>query len=232
MRDLPEGMADYYAGSHVKPLLLAQLYFASGTAYVWNGIGEITWEGNTYVGGGQFVGVTPVEETQQLEAKGIVVSLNGISANLIALALADGQTRGRPFRLYLGYTDADYIITEATGILAENGDAIISELNEILVFENGAAETGDIIAGENGDLFITETVNVSTPYRLFAGIMDVPEYSTDGKTADIRLSIENILIIGQRSKISRYTNEDQRKLYPTDRGLEFINQLQDKEVIW
>lgn len=232
MRDLPVGMGEHYAGRHVTPILLAELYFASGTVYMWSGVGTINYGGNDYMGGGKFIGISEIEETQNIEAKGIVVSLNGIPADLIALALADGQTRGRPFRLYISYQSQDYIIAESLGIIAENGDIIIAENEDILVAENGEADSGDIITAENGSHIITEEGNVTSPYRIFSGIMDVPEYSTNGSTADIRLSVESCLIIGQRAKESRYTNEDQRKKFPNDRGLEFINQLQDKEVVW
>jgi hypothetical protein len=40
------------------------------------------------------------------------------------------------------------------------------------------------------------------------------------------------LIIGRRRKIRRYTDEDQRAVYPSDKGLSLINQLQDKEIVW
>lgn len=232
MRNLPAGMGDAYSASHVQPILLAQLYFASETVYMWSGIGEIEWDGNVYLGGGKFVGITPIEETQDLTAKGVVATLNGIPADLIALALQDGQTRGRPFRLYLGYYASNYIATEVTAFLTEDDDAIVTEGGEPIVFENGSADSDDLIMTEDGGYFLTEDQSLPAPYRIFSGIMDVPEYSTDGRTADIRLSVENVLIIGQRSKLSRYTNEDQRKLYPLDRGLEFINQLQDKEIVW
>ena len=62
--------------------------------------------------------------------------------------------------------------------------------------------------------------------------MDVIEFTDTGDTADLRLSVENILITGQRTKISRYTAEQQKAKYPNDKGLDFINQLQDKSIVW
>lgn len=73
---------------------------------------------------------------------------------------------------------------------------------------------------------------IDSPYRIFSGMMDNIEITANGETCSVRLSVESILIIGQRSKIRRYTNEDQRKFYPTDEGFKFINALQDKEVVW
>jgi len=63
-------------------------------------------------------------------------------------------------------------------------------------------------------------------------MMDVMEFSDNGETAALRLSVESSMMIGQRSKVYRYTAEDQKKLYSDDRGLDNINQLMDKQVIW
>lgn len=70
------------------------------------------------------------------------------------------------------------------------------------------------------------------PYRIFTGLMDVMKINPDGKTASIVLSVESTLLKGQRANMSRYTAEDQKKIYPLDTGLDRINQLMDKEVVW
>lgn len=62
--------------------------------------------------------------------------------------------------------------------------------------------------------------------------MDHFEGDEDATAPNLRLNIENILIVGQRSKVSRYTQEEQIRLYPGDMGLEFINRLQDAEITW
>jgi len=80
---------------------------------------------------------------------------------------------------------------------------------------------------------LTDNSLINTPYRCFAGLMDKMEYAVNpAGEASIRLSVENLLIVGQRTKVSRYTQEDQRKRYPSDKGFSLINQLQDKEVVW
>lgn len=190
MRNLTPQLAAEMAGTSIMPILLAQLFFDSATVGMWTGYGTLTWDGDEYLGGGDFIGISPIQETQALEAKGAVVSLNGIDSALLSGALSE-KTRYRPFRLYAGavqpYTDS-----------AGNPQVEI----------------------------------IQDPYPIFAGLMNVFEYSDDGTKADIRLSVESTLITGQRSKVRRYTPEDQKRVYPSDLGLDFINQLQDKEVVW
>ncbi len=191
MRDLtPEMIAECESGG-ILPIIIAELAFDSGTLYMWSGIGTLYWNGNDYMGGGNLIAVSSIEETQKLEAKGIVVSLSGIPTTLISVALSE-RTRGRAFRMWLAASD-------------DQPDSVGDISPDNLIF---------------------------TPYRIFTGLMDVMEWGDDGKTGTIRLSVESSMLLGQRSKIQRYTSEDQKKLYPADEGLDLIPQLQDKEVVW
>lgn len=205
MRDVSTEMVTEFSGRSVSPVLMAEMFFDSQTVGMFTGLGTLTWGDKTFLGGGNFIGVSPIEETQGTEAKGIVVSLNGIPANLISLALAE-RSRGRPFRMYLGsVVTTRYVATEV--------------------------DPGRVMT-EDGGYVLLENNLVDSPFPIFAGLMDQMEITDNGETADIRLSVENALIIGQRSKIARYTSEDQKKLYPNDKGLDLINRLQDKEIVW
>jgi len=205
MRNIDPLLADEFKKPRTSPAIMAEMYFDTQTIGMWTGYGVLNWDDKQFLGGGTFVGLSPIEETQELQARGIVASLNGIPAANISLAQEE-NVRGRPFRLWIG------VVSTTAYIAAEDDPGVLK------------AEDGAFLRLENS--------LIGTPYRQFSGLMDVMEYSTDGKSANVRLSIESNLIIGQRAKLSRYTNEDQRKKYPSDTGLRFINQLQDKEIIW
>lgn len=206
MRNISAELKAELISNSVEPILLAEMFFDSGTIGAWTGIGDFTWNGKTFFGGGNFIGVTSIDETQELQAKGLTVSLNGISTSNISLALNE-RVRGRPFRLYVGTMNTRrYVATEDT--------------------------PGRVKLEDGSGYVLLENQFIGEPYRIFAGKMDYMEFTDNGDSADIKLAIENDLIIGQRPKIGRYTNEDQRKRYPNDKGLEFINQLQDKEIVW
>lgn len=206
MRNLSPEMAAEFSGESTNPVLMGELEFDSGTLRMWTGLGSLFWGEKEFLGGGNFIGISPIEETQETVAKGVVLSLNGIASTNIALALAE-RPRGRPFRLYLAVASTRrYVATEA-------GDGLVE-------LEDGSGYV------------LLENNLVDSPYRSFSGLMDVIESSDNGETATLRLSVENILIVGQRTKIYRYTDLDQKKTYPNDKGLELINQLQDKELVW
>lgn len=206
MRNLTPEMVAGFSDRYVSPAILIELFFDDETIRFWTGYGILNWGDLQFTGGGNLIGISPVEETQELHAKGLVATLSGIPSDLIAVALLK-RVRGRPFRLHLGLVDTKrYVATEG-------GDGLV-EL-------------------EDGSGYVRlENELVDSPYRLFSGLMDVMEFTDDGKMADIRLSVENALIVGQRSKVRRFTQEEQRKIYPNDMGLEFINQLQDREIVW
>lgn len=205
MRNLSPEMVDEVTSKYLKPALLAELQFDSATLYMWSGVGNLEYNGQSYLGGGNLVSVSPIQETQKLEAKGLVCTLNGIPSALVSAALSE-QTRGRPFRLYFATVQTSaYVATE---------------------------DSPGTVMTEDGGRLELENDLVDAPYRIFTGLMDVMEFNDDGRTAYIRLSVESAMIIGQRAKVRRYTPEDQKKLYPADQGLDMINRLQDKEVVW
>lgn len=206
MRDLTPEMAAEFSGRSVSPVIMAEMFFDSATIGMWTGIGTLNWGDKEFLGGGNLIGVSPIEEEQGTVAKGIVVSLNGISPTLISAALAE-RCRGRKFNLYLGsVVRTRYVATED--------------------------EPGAVLVEDGSGYVLLENNLLDSPYRIFSGLMDVMEITDNGETANIRLSVENALIIGQRSKVARYTMEDQKKRFPDDTGLDFINKLQDKEIVW
>jgi hypothetical protein len=48
----------------------------------------------------------------------------------------------------------------------------------------------------------------------------------------ITVSAENKLIILNRDKVLRYTDQDQKRLFPNDKGLEYVASIQDKPLTW
>lgn len=204
MRNISTAMADAYSAANVEPALLAELHFDSAPVYMWTGLGTLTWNGKEYRGGGNLVGISEIKENQGLQATGMIATLTGVPSSLISLALLENP-RGRPFRLYLAAVDS------GAHVLTEDGDDVLTE---------------------DGGNVLLESQLISEPYRIFSGLMDTMEIIDSGETSVINVTIESIMIIGQRSKVRRYTKEDQNKYYPADKGLDYINSLQDKEIVW
>lgn len=73
---------------------------------------------------------------------------------------------------------------------------------------------------------------ISSPFLLFKGRMDTMTIVDGGQRSTLGMVCENRLIDFRRAKLRFYSDQDQKALYPTDRGMEYVNQLQDKEIIW
>lgn len=181
-RTLTSAMVDAITGQVVRPLIFFEGVFASGTVRMFSGYGEITWNSVTWTGGGDFVGLSPVDEVADIEAVSVTVSLSGFDSALVSIALSECRS-GKSGKLWLGFLDAS--------------NALIAD-----------------------------------PVLLFEGRLDVPEISDEGESASISIRYESELVALERSRERRYTNQDQRNEFPDDRAFEFVESLQEKEIIW
>lgn len=73
---------------------------------------------------------------------------------------------------------------------------------------------------------------ISDPVVVFSGFMDTMVINDGGETATIQVTVENRLIEFERTRVRRYTAEDQKIDFPTDKGLEFVAEMEEKEIVW
>lgn len=73
---------------------------------------------------------------------------------------------------------------------------------------------------------------ISSPVTVFSGFMDTMTINDSSETATIQIAVENRLIEFERTRIRRYTAEDQKIDYPNDKGLEFVAEMAEKEIVW
>ena len=73
---------------------------------------------------------------------------------------------------------------------------------------------------------------IADPLIVFSGVMDTMKIAESGSTSTITISVENKLIAFERSRVRRYTAEDQKIDHPTDKGFEFVTAIVEKEIIW
>lgn len=89
----------------IRPVLLYEGEFATGTAYLWSGLGPLVWNGHTWTGVGVLGGVSSVEETAEVKAAGVTVSLSGIDSDTLSAAL-NAARQGAPGKIYLAFLDS------------------------------------------------------------------------------------------------------------------------------
>ena len=88
--------------AQVFPFYAIDLLFDSNPIYAWTGLGTITLNSNSYTGVGHLLQISDVEETQDISAKGMTLSLSGVPSGLLADAL-NTPYQGRLCKVYLGF---------------------------------------------------------------------------------------------------------------------------------
>ena len=72
---------------------------------------------------------------------------------------------------------------------------------------------------------------LDTPVLAFSGQLDTLDIKA-GAEATIIATIESRFADWERPRIRRFTDADQKDLYPSDRGLEFVSKVTDMELVW
>lgn len=188
----------------VYPFFAVELLFdGDNTIRMWTGQGTLVLEdGTEWIGLGNLLDISAIEETAEMAVKGATISLSGVPTDLLSLALSEPY-QGRVCNIYFG--------TFSTGkVLQESGSFILLQDGSKIVLE--ATKTGF--------------------NQLFSGYMDQMNISDGGETSTIELMVENRLIDLERARVARFTSGYQKSIYPNDLGLDFIEDLQDKDIVW
>ena len=137
-----------------------------------------------------------------MAVKGATITLSGVSQEALSLALSEPY-QGRVCNIYFGTFSTGKILQESGSfILLQDGSKILLEANS---------------TGFN---------------QLFSGYMDQMNIADGGDTTAINLMVENRLVDLERARVARFTSGYQKSLYPDDLGLDFIEDLQDKDIVW
>lgn len=158
------------------------LDFDGDPAYLFNGLGQVVWNSQTWVGTGDLGSISAIEETSDGRAAGVSFQLSGIDPDLLTEAII-GDYQGREFNIYVA-------------------------------------------------LFLGDTYQlVLNPVLICSGEMDQMSV-VDGETGTITLTGETYAANDQRKNEVRYTAEAQDLLFSGDLGLEYVEDMIDKELVW
>lgn len=108
-RSLDSSTATALAGSTVYALNLVTMDFPDGDLNLHTGYGEITVNSVTYTGAGNLGQVSEIEETTDLRATGITLSLSGVPSELLSKVLSE-NIRNRAIRVYFCTCDENHTI--------------------------------------------------------------------------------------------------------------------------
>jgi len=161
----------------VYPFFAVELMFDSEVLRMWTGQGTFNDGVNDWVGAGNLLAISDIEETAEMSVRGATLTLSGVPSEILSLALSEPY-QGRVCNIYFG------------------------------------------ISGEN--IF----------NQLFSGYMDQMNIEDGPETSTIELKVENRLIDLERARVARFTSAYQKSVYPDDKGLEFLEDMQDKPLTW
>ena len=100
--DLKTGAESAEFGS----VVFISLAFASGTVYMHNGVGTLSFGGNDYLGVGTFGSITTMEDSMELKDPVLSVQLSAIDEGIIA-AVQTEDVYGLDADVYIGRVDTD-----------------------------------------------------------------------------------------------------------------------------
>lgn len=218
-RDLSGGVTTNLESDVIYPFFAVELNFdqgtftaADGNVYdrvlrLWTGNGILVYNGYSYYGTGVMLDISAVEETTQMAVKGASLTLSGVPSEVISLALTEAY-QGRTCNIYFGLFQRGYILDE---------DSTAS--SEIYILQE-----------DGGRVFLEE--NKTSLTEVFTGYMDQMNIQEGPESSTIELSVENRLIDLERPRVGRFTSEHQKSIYPTDKGFDFVESLQDLQLNW
>jgi hypothetical protein len=73
---------------------------------------------------------------------------------------------------------------------------------------------------------------IPDPIISFRGRMDQPTLTVNGPSGTLQINCENRLLDMNISVEKRYSDQDQKNLYPDDRGFEWVNAIQNITLMW
>ena len=203
-RDLSSAVLDALDNDVVYPFFAVELLFDGDEVLrMWTGLGTLVYDSVSWYGAGNLLGVSNVEETSEIAAKGATLTLTAVPSEIISLALTQPY-QGRVCNIYFGMFSRGSLQQEGSEayILMEDGSKIMLELRE----------TG-----------LTE---------IFTGYMDQMIIEEGPDSSTIQLAVENRLVDLERARVARYTSAYQKSKYPTDLGFDFVESLQDQKLVW
>jgi hypothetical protein len=187
-RAMSTAMTAALTSTELYPAIFFQAAFPSGTVYFWTGIGPITFMSQTWIGAGDLIGLSPIDEGSTLEARGIVVTLSALNSNWLPSIMLEFSPNV-PVVIYLGLFNAGVLIDEPIVTFAGNLDsptfdidgshAMLSincenVLNEMNVATDRRYTADDQGRDYPGDLFF-QFVNLIQNQNLYIGGAPVRE---------------------------------------------------------
>lgn len=100
-RDLTTQEKTVVTGKAINPAFFVEIYWPSGVARFWSGMGPITVGDDSFVGVGDMGGISPIKESSDGTINGMTLTLSGVPVELTSAVLSE-EYQYRVARIYIG----------------------------------------------------------------------------------------------------------------------------------
>jgi len=205
-RELSDAVASALDDAVVYPFFAVELLFdGENVLRMWTGVGTLVYDSVEWFGTGNLLDISSVEETTEISAKGATITLSGVPSEVISLALSEPY-QGRICKIYFG-------MFSKGSMLDESGNYILLEDGGKIYLDNPQTDFNELT-------------------EIFSGYMDQMNINENPDISTVELTVENKLVDLERSRVRRFTSAYQKSVYPNDLGLDFVEDLQDKDITW
>jgi len=150
MRSLSSDMLAAIAAGTLAPIYLVALEFDSGTKYMWTGINTVVWNGHDWEGQGDFLGVSSITQTGDLQAESITISLSGIDSGNVSSAMTDVSTQNT-VDVWLGFLNL------STGAIIADPDHCFSGHLDVPTLQDDGEQPIISITAENDLIMLSKS---------------------------------------------------------------------------
>jgi len=115
-RLIPSNLLTALTQDVVQPYFAVELLFDTAPLRLWTGYGDRTINSLTFTGSGDLMGITGLDEVNDLSAKNATLTLTGIPSTLLSLALQEPYQR-RKCNIYLGEQSVSDVVQVFSGMM-------------------------------------------------------------------------------------------------------------------
>ena len=109
-RSIGTSFNNQITSSNLKPFFAVDVAFSTPLR-LWTGYSEITIGGNTFTGSGNLLALSPVDESADIRANGVKISLSGLDSSVISSALTE-DAQGTVVKIFFGVLDDSQAVVD------------------------------------------------------------------------------------------------------------------------
>ena len=100
-RSISTDFSNQLTSSTVRPFYAVSIAFSPNKLNIWTGYNDVFIDSETYVGTGNLLEISEIEETSEVKANGIRLTLSGIDSSILSEVLTE-DSHGTVVELFFG----------------------------------------------------------------------------------------------------------------------------------